>query len=67
MARFRNTLDVDVIYTDGVRAFITPDGWGGYWGEGAGDDAVEDIKEHYEWLHVEYVDEEEMDRIQNDA
>lgn len=65
MPRFRERLDTDTIYTDGERAFITPDTVGGYWGEG--NDPLANLQDdHGDDTPVEEVSSKFMQAISDD-
>lgn len=68
MPRTRDLLTPFVIYTDGDRAFLTPDCQGGDWADGDADaTAAEKLAEEYgEETEVVELDAEHMKRIAND-
>lgn len=65
MPRFRERLKTDTIYSDGESAFLTPDCFGGFWGQG--DDPLASLQADYgDETPVEDVSQEFMTAIAND-
>lgn len=65
MPRFRERLKTDTIYTDDNTAFLTPDCFGGFWGQG--EDPTADLLEQYgDETPVEDVSKAYMTAIAND-
>lgn len=66
MPRTRSRLQPMTIYTDGKRAFLTPDTQGGYWGEG--DNPKQDLLDQYgEETPVIHTSERQMIAIDRDG